>query len=120
MIQWDATTPIYRQVRDRLVAEILEGRLQETDAAPSVRQFAAEASINPLTVSRAYQELVDAGVLEKRRGLGMFVAPGARQRLLNDERARFMAEEWPALRARLERLGLSHLLATKDVSHDPR
>ncbi len=63
MIQWDATTPIYRQVRDRLVAEILEGRLQETDAAPSVRQFAAEASINPLTVSRAYQELVDAGVL---------------------------------------------------------
>ena len=119
-VEWSDGAPIYRQLKERVVAMMLDGVLKPGDALPSVRQVAAEYQLNPITVSRAYQELADENLVEKRRGLGMFVAPGARQRLLNDERARFMAEEWPALRARLERLGLSHLLTTKDASHEPR
>ncbi|NII10526.1 GntR family transcriptional regulator [Oleiagrimonas sp. C23AA] len=106
-ITWNDNVPIYRQLRERVVAMILDGALNEGDALPSVRQVAAEYQINPLTVSKAYQELVDDQLVEKRRGLGMFVTDGAREALLESERKRFLREEWPALFARIERLGLN-------------
>ncbi|BBD79521.1 GntR family transcriptional regulator [Aerosticca soli] len=102
---WNDSAPIYRQLHEKVVAMILDGSLKEGDPLPSVRQVAAEMQINPLTVSKAYQALVDEGVVEKRRGLGMFVQQGAREALLASERARFLREEWPALKARLQRLG---------------
>ena len=105
-ITWNDSVPIYRQLRERVVAMILDGALNEGDPLPSVRQVAADFQINPLTVSKAYQELVDDQLVEKRRGLGMYVAEGARNALLHSERERFLRDEWPALRARLERLGL--------------
>src|SRR5699024_10248464 len=95
-----------RQLRDRMVMMILDGVLGEGDALPSVRQVAADYQINPLTVSRAYQELVEEQLIEKRRGLGMFVTQGAPEALLKSERERFLHEEWPLIRARLQRLGL--------------
>lgn len=106
-IAWNDSTPIYRQLRDRVVAMILDGVLKQGDPLPSVRQVAGDFQINPITVSKAYQELVDEGLVEKRRGLGMFVTEGARDALLKSERERFLREEWPALSARLARLGLS-------------
>jgi GntR family transcriptional regulator len=105
-ITWNDSVPIYRQLRERVVAMILDGALHEGDALPSVRQVAADFQINPLTVSKAYQELVDDQLVEKRRGLGMFVTDGAREALLKSERERFLREEWPALHAKLQRLGL--------------
>ena len=105
-ITWNDNAPIYRQLRDRVVAMILDGVLKQGDALPSVRQVAADFQLNPITVSKAYQELVDDQLVEKRRGLGMYVAEGARNALLHSERERFLREEWPMLRARLERLGL--------------
>ena len=104
--KWDESQPIYRQLRDRVVAMILDGILKQGDALPSVRQVAADFQLNPITVSKAYQELVDDQLVEKRRGLGMYVAEGARNSLLHSERERFLREEWPMLRERLERLGL--------------
>jgi GntR family transcriptional regulator len=104
---WNDAQPIYRQLRDRVVAMILDGDLREGEAVPSVRQVAADYRINPLTVSKAYQELVDEDVLEKRRGLGLYVRSGARERLLALERQRFLDEEWPQIRARIERMGLT-------------
>jgi GntR family transcriptional regulator len=104
---WDDSLPIYRQLRDRVVAMILEGVLKEGDALPSVRSVAAEFRLNPLTVLRGYQELVDENLVEKRRGRGMFVTSGARAALLKDERQRFLNEEWPKVRATIQRLGLS-------------
>ena len=101
------SSPIYRQLRDRIVAMILDGMLAEGDPAPSVRQVSVELKVNPITVSRAYQELVDENVLEKRRGLGMYVQSGARTALLERERQHFLREEWPALRTRLKRLGIA-------------
>ncbi len=114
---WNDSVPIYRQLRDRVVAMILDGELKEGDAVPSVRQVAVDYQINPLTVSKAYQELVDEDLLEKRRGLGLFVGLGAPKRLLELERQRFLREEWPTLKARLIRLNLnlSSLLTTGDV-----
>jgi GntR family transcriptional regulator len=103
---WNDSTPIYRQLRDRVVAMILDGVLKQGDALPSVRQVAADFQINPITVSKGYQELVDEGLVEKRRGLGMYVTEGARAALLKSERDRFLNEEWPTLFARLERMGL--------------
>lgn len=103
---WKDNVPIYRQLRERVVAMILEGTLDEGAALPSVRQVAADYQINPLTVSKAYQELVDEQLVEKKRGLGMFVNEGAQQALLKSERERFLNEEWPALYARIKRLGL--------------
>lgn len=103
---WNDTTPIYRQLRDRVVAMILDGVLKQGEALPSVRQVAAEFQINPITVSKGYQELVDEGLVEKRRGLGMYVSEGAHAALLKSERERFLNEEWPALQARLQRMGL--------------
>lgn len=103
---WNDNVPIYRQLRDRVVAMILDGALNEGDALPSVRQVAADFQINPLTVSKAYQELVDEQLVEKRRGLGMYVMEGAREALLKSERERFLREEWPAIYARLKRMGI--------------
>ncbi len=113
-IAWNDSTPIYRQLRDRVVAMILDGVLKQGDPLPSVRQVAGDFQINPITVSKAYQELVDENLVEKRRGLGMYVTDGARDALLKSERERFLREEWPTLSARLDRLGLSlkELMAT--------
>jgi GntR family transcriptional regulator len=105
--QWDDSQPIYRQLRDRVVAMILEGTLKEGDALPSVRQVAAEYRLNPLTVLKGYQQLVDEALVEKRRGLGMFVSPGASSALLKDERQRFLDTDWPKMQATIQRLGLS-------------
>lgn len=106
-VTWHDNTPIYRQLRDRVVAMILDGVLKQGDALPSVRQVAADFQLNPITVSKAYQELVDENLVEKRRGLGMYVSEGAREALLRNERERFLREEWPLLRMRLQRLGLT-------------
>ena len=105
--QWDDSLPIYRQLRDRIVAMILEEALREGDSLPSVRSVAAEFRLNPLTVLKGYQRLVDEKLVEKRRGLGMFVSAGARQALMKDERQRFLAEVWPKVHATMQRLGLS-------------
>ncbi|MBS0432014.1 MAG: GntR family transcriptional regulator [Proteobacteria bacterium] len=105
-ITWNDNVPIYRQLRDRVVAMILDGVLNEGDPLPSVRQVAADYQINPLTVSKSYQELVDEQLVEKRRGLGMFVNQGARDVLLKSERERFLREEWPPLYARIKRMDI--------------
>jgi GntR family transcriptional regulator len=105
--QWDDSLPIYRQLRDRVVAMILEGVLKEGDPLPSVRNVAAEFRLNPLTVLKGYQQLVDEQLVEKRRGLGMFVSIGASKALMKDERQRFLEEEWPKVFATIQRLGLS-------------
>jgi GntR family transcriptional regulator len=105
-VTWNDNAPIYRQLRDRVVAMILDGVLKPGDALPSVRQVAADFQLNPITVSKAYQELVDDYLVEKRRGLGMYVAEGAREALLRSERERFLREDWPPLRERMKRLGL--------------
>ena len=104
--KWNEDQPIYRQLRDRVVAMILEGVLGDGDALPSVRNVAAEYRLNPLTVLKGYQELVDEGLVEKKRGRGMFVNEGARIQLLKDERERFLQKEWPQVRATIDRLGL--------------
>ncbi len=104
--KWNEDLPIYRQLRDRVVEMILEGVLGDGDALPSVRNVAAEYRLNPLTVLKGYQELVDEGLVEKKRGRGMFVTDGARTQLLKDERARFLEKEWPVIAATIERLGL--------------
>lgn len=104
--KWNEDLPIYRQLRDRVVAMILEGVLDDGDALPSVRNVAAEYRLNPLTVLKGYQELVDEELVEKKRGRGMFVTAGARKQLLKDERRRFIEKEWPRIAATIERLGL--------------
>jgi GntR family transcriptional regulator len=105
--KWNEDQPIYRQLRDRVVAMILEKVLTDGDALPSVRNVAAEYRLNPLTVLKGYQELVDEGLVEKKRGRGMFVTDGARVQLLKDERRRFVEKEWPEIAATIGRLGLN-------------
>ena len=105
--EWNESQPIYRQLRDRVIAMILDGVLKEGDPLPSVRTVAAEYRVNPLTVLKSYQELVDEELVEKRRGLGMFVVQGARSLLLKGERQKFLEEEWPRIYANIQRLGLS-------------
>ena len=105
-IQWSDGAPIYRQLKERVVAMLLDGVLKPGDALPSVRQVAAEYQLNPITVSRAYQELADDQLVEKRRGLGMYVTEGAPARLKTSERDRFLTEEWPLVLERIQRLGL--------------
>ena len=105
--EWNDNQPIYRQLRDRVIAMILDGVLKEGDSLPSVRNVAADYRINPLTVLKSYQELVDEELVEKRRGLGMFVKDGARSLLLKGERQKFLAEEWPRIHATIQRLGLN-------------
>jgi GntR family transcriptional regulator len=104
--KWNEDQPIYRQLRDRVVTMILEGNLTDGDALPSVRNVAAEYRLNPLTVLKGYQELVDEGLVEKKRGRGMFVNEGAQSKLLQDERQRFVDKEWPMVLATIKRLGL--------------
>lgn len=104
--KWNEDLPIYRQLRDRVVDMILEGVLIDGDALPSVRNVAAEYRLNPLTVLKGYQELVDEGLVEKKRGRGMFVTDGARRQLLKDERQRFLNKVWPEVVATIRRLGL--------------
>src|SRR5213083_805934 len=104
--EWNDHQPIYRQLRDRVVAMILDGVLKEGDPLPSVRNVAAEYRLNPLTVLKGYQLLVDEGLVETRRGLGMFVNGGARSLLLQAERQKFLGEEWPRVQATIQRLGL--------------
>ncbi len=113
---WNDNQPIYRQLRDRVVAMILEGVLKEGDPLPSVRNVAAEYQLNPLTVLKGYQQLVDEQLVEKKRGRGMFVSDGARRALLKDERQKFLEDEWPKVRATIARLGLNEgdLLAQAD------
>ncbi len=106
-IQWSDGAPIYRQLKERVVAMMLDGVLKPGDALPSVRQVAAEYQLNPITVSRAYQELADEALVEKRRGLGMYVTEEASKKLLANERERFLREEWPLVMERITRLGLS-------------
>jgi GntR family transcriptional regulator len=106
-IQWSDGAPIYRQLKDRVIAMMLDGLLKPGDALPSVRQVAAEYQLNPITVSRAYQELADEALVEKRRGLGMYVTEEAAKKLLSNERERFLREEWPLVMERIQRLGLN-------------
>jgi GntR family transcriptional regulator len=103
---WNDHQPIYRQLRDRVIAMILDRVLNEGDPLPSVRNVAAEFRVNPLTVLKAYQQLADEQIVEKRRGLGMFINAGARDLLLKAERQRFLTEQWPAIHATIQRLGL--------------
>ena len=105
--EWNDSQPIYRQLRDRVVAMILDRVLKEGDPLPSVRTVAADYRLNPLTVLKGYQQLVDEGLVESRRGLGMFVNSGARNLLLKGERERFLAEEWPRVQETIERLGFT-------------
>ena len=105
-IAWNDSTPIYRQLRDRVVAMILDGVLKEGDPLPSVRNVATEYRVNPITVLKGYQELVDEQLVEKRRGLGMYVREGARDQLLAGERQKFLSNEWPRIFATIQRLGL--------------
>ena len=105
--EWNESQPIYRQLRDRVVAMILDGVLKEGDALPSVRNVAAEYRVNPLTVLKGYQQLVDEGLVESKRGLGMFINAGARNQLLEGERQKFLVEEWPRVHATIQRLGLT-------------
>jgi GntR family transcriptional regulator len=105
--EWNDSQPIYRQLRDRVVAMILDGVLNEGDPLPSVRNVAAEYRINPLTVLKAYQQLVDEQLVESRRGRGMYINAGARAVLMQGERQRFLSEQWPAIHATIERLGLT-------------
>jgi GntR family transcriptional regulator len=106
-LEWNDSAPIYRQLRDRVVDMILDGVLKNGDPLPSVRNVAAEYRVNPLTVLKGYQQLVDEDLVEKRRGLGMFVKDGARNLLLKGEREKFLAEQWPRIRATIQRLGLT-------------
>jgi len=104
--EWNDNQPIYRQLRDRVVAMILDGVLKEGDPLPSVRTVAADYRLNPLTVLKGYQELVDEELVEKRRGLGMYVKDGARNLLLKGERQKFLSEDWPRIQETMQRLGL--------------
>jgi GntR family transcriptional regulator len=105
-VHWNDSQPIYWQLKERTVAMILDGTLDEGDALPSVRTVASEFQLNPITVSKSYQALVDEGLVEKRRGLGMFVCDGARERLVISERDKFRNDEWPATLNRIKQLGL--------------
>ncbi len=105
--RWDDNQPIYWQLRERTVAAILDGSLDEGQPLPSVRQVAVDFQVNPLTVSKAYQSLVDDNLVEKHRGVGMFVREGARRKLLESERRHFLEEEWPRIAERIDKLGLS-------------
>jgi len=112
--QWNDSQPIYWQLKERTIAMILDGTLEEGDALPSVRTVASDFQLNPITVSKSYQALVDEELVEKRRGLGMFVCEGARKKLMESERQKFLEEEWPAMVTRIRQLGLD---VTKLLQH---
>ncbi|MCJ7815124.1 MAG: GntR family transcriptional regulator [Xanthomonadales bacterium] len=104
---WNDSQPIYWQLKERTVAMILDGTLAEGEPLPSVRTVASDFQLNPITVSKSYQALVDEGLVEKRRGLGMFVREGAHKSLVTSERSKFLNDEWPAMLSRIEQLGLN-------------
>ena len=104
--EWNDSQPIYRQLRDRVVAMILDGVVGEGDPLPSVRTVASDYRVNPLTVLKGYQQLVDEELVEMKRGRGMFIKPGARNLLLEAERRKFLAEQWPRVVETIQRLGL--------------
>ncbi|OYK80483.1 GntR family transcriptional regulator [Coxiella burnetii] len=106
MMRWDDKKPIYQQLRDKIVKAIIDGSYVEGEMIPSIRKISTEYQINPLTVSKAYQSLLDDNVIEKRRGLGMLVKAGARQRLLTQEKQYFLKKQWPQIKNKLERLGI--------------
>jgi GntR family transcriptional regulator len=106
-LEWNDSQPIYRQLRDHVVALILDGVLKEGDPLPSVRNVSAEYRVNPITVMKAYEQLVDEELVETKRGRGMFIKPGARHLLLESERKKFLADQWPRICATIQRLGLS-------------
>lgn len=112
--QWNDSQPIYWQLKERTIAMILDGTLEEGAALPSVRTVASDFQLNPITVSKSYQALVDEELVEKRRGLGMFVCDGARKKLMESEREKFLKEEWPAMVTRIKQLGLD---VTKLLQH---
>ncbi|TQV87479.1 GntR family transcriptional regulator [Aliikangiella coralliicola] len=114
-MMWNDQTPIFRQLKEKVVELIMDGEVSEGEAVPSVRQVAADYQINPLTVSKAYQELVDDQILEKKRGLGMFVTQGAKDKLFEDEKKQFLEVEWPKIMIRIQRLGLSVQELTKQA-----
>jgi GntR family transcriptional regulator len=114
---WNDSQPIYWQLKERTVAMIVDGTLAEGEPLPSVRTVASEFQLNPITVSKSYQALVEEGLVEKRRGLGMFVCDGARSKLIASERAKFLNEEWPAVLSRIEQLGLSLDELLSDFRH---
>lgn len=118
--EWNDSQPIYRQLRDRVVEMILDGVLKEEDPLPSVRQVAAEYRVNPLTVLKAYQQLVDEGLVESKRGRGMFVSAGAPGLLREGERRKFLAEEWPRIRAMIQRLGLNAQDLLNEMPHQAK
>ena len=105
-IQWNDSQPIYWQLKERTIAMILDGTLTEGEALPSVRTVASDFQLNPITVSKSYQALVDDDLVEKRRGLGMFIRTGARKKLMESERQKFLTDEWPAMVIRIQQLGL--------------
>lgn len=107
MNPWNDTQPIFIQIRQKLIEMILSGTIPEGEALPSVRQIAMDLEVNPLTVTKAYQSLTDLEVVEKKRGLGMFVAEGAREKLLAHEKEKFLTEDWPRIKGQIEALGLS-------------
>ncbi len=115
-VQWNDSQPIYWQLKERTVAMILDGTLAEGGALPSVRTVASDFQLNPITVSKSYQALVDDELVEKRRGLGMFVCEGARQKLMESERQKFLNEEWPAMVTRIQQLGLDVNKLTHSVT----
>jgi len=118
--RWNDNAPIYRQLRARIMAMMLDGVLKPGDGLPSVRQIAAEYQLNPLTVSRTYQELAEEGLIEKRRGIGMFMAQDAAEKLLERERARFLDEQWPEVRTQIRRLGFSAEQLLAEMNKEPR
>ena len=118
--EWNKSQPIYRQIRDRVVAMILDGVLAEGDPLPSVRNVAAEYRVNPLTVLKGYQQLVEEGLVESKRGRGMFINAGARDMLLQGERQKFLADQWPRVYATIRRLGLTAEELLKDAEEAPK
>jgi len=116
--QWRDDQPIYLQLRERLIGMILDGSLGEDEALPSVRNVAGQFQLNPMTVMKAYQSLVDDGLVEKRRGLGMFCTRGARQRLREQERLQFVTDEWPRIVTRMRRLGLKPVDLLKNIGQE--
>lgn len=118
--QWNDSQPIYWQLKERTIAMILDGTLAEGDALPSVRTVASDFQLNPITVSKAYQALVDEGLVEKRRGLGMFICDGARRQLIDSERHKFIKEEWPAMLERITQLGLKLAELPQQTTHQEK
>ena len=117
MTEWNETQPIFLQIRQRLVEMILKGQVKPGEALPSIRQASADLAVNPLTVTKAYQSLVDQGIVEKKRGMGMYVSDGAHDALLKQERDKFLAEDWPRIRQQIEALGLDlEVLMNKEAS----